>query len=97
MGSVTLDRCFSPCPQKGVACTGCNGPSLNIIREPQVDYRGVLAGTMSFLTGINEADVKAYIEAEAKTFYSYSLASPAIFKKPTVELREWAGDGHRHD
>jgi F420-non-reducing hydrogenase small subunit len=97
MGSVTLDRCFSPCPQKGVACMGCNGPSLNIIREPQVDYRGVLAGTMSFLTGINEADVKAYIEAEAKTFYAYSLASPAIYKKPTVELREWAGDGHRHD
>jgi hypothetical protein len=40
--------------------------------------------------------VKAYIECEAKTFYSYSMASPAIYKKPAVELREWAGDGcHR--
>jgi F420-non-reducing hydrogenase small subunit len=89
MGSVTLDRCFAPCPQNGVACTGCNGPSLDIIREPRLDYRSVLAERMSLMTGAGKEEVKAYIEAEAKTFYSYSLASQAIYKKPTVELREW--------
>jgi F420-non-reducing hydrogenase small subunit len=93
MGSVTLDRCFSPCPQNGVACTGCNGPSLTIIKEPHVDYRNTLAERMSFLTGTTVSEVEAYIESEAKTFYSYSLASPAIYRKPTVELREWTASG----
>ena len=32
------------------------------------------------------------MERDAKTYYSYAMASPAMFKKPTVELREWAGD-----
>lgn len=39
LGSVTLDRCLSPCPQKGVICTGCNGPSINILLEPNRDIR----------------------------------------------------------
>jgi F420-non-reducing hydrogenase small subunit len=96
MGSVTLDRCFSPCPRNGVACTGCNGPSIAMIKEPHLDFRATLADRMSLLTGTDAAGVKAYIECEAKTFYSYSMASPAIYKKPAVELREWAGDGcHR--
>jgi hypothetical protein len=32
------------------------------------------------------------MEQEAKTFYSYALASPVIYRKPTMEIREWAGD-----
>jgi hypothetical protein len=32
------------------------------------------------------------MEKEAKTFYSYAMASPVMYKKPTMEIREWAGD-----
>lgn len=91
MGSVTLDRCLSPCPKGGVVCTGCNGPSLRIIREPHLDLRTEIAKRMHGLCGIPAEDVQTYLQQDAKTFYSYAMASPVMFKKPTVELREWAG------
>jgi F420-non-reducing hydrogenase small subunit len=92
LGSVTLNRCLSPCPGVGVACTGCNGPSLDVIAEPHHDLRGMVATRMNLLTGIEEAEVRKYMEEDAKTFYAYAMASPVIYKKPTVELREWTGN-----
>lgn len=90
LGSVTLDRCKAQCPNKGVACTGCAGPSLDLITEPYLDIRTQIAKRMNLLTGIDANEIKEYIEEEAKTFYSYALSSPVIYKKPTVEIREWA-------
>jgi F420-non-reducing hydrogenase small subunit len=92
LGSVTLNRCLSPCPGAGIACTGCNGPSLDIITEPHLDIRTLIARRMNLLVGIPADEITAYMEKEAKTFYSYALASPVMYKKPTMELREWAGD-----
>lgn len=93
MGSATLNRCQSPCPRRGVACTGCNGPRLEIIREPRLDIRTSIASTMHTMCGADEAEIVRYLEVDAKTYYSYTMASPAIYKKPTVELREWAKSG----
>ncbi|MBP7865375.1 MAG: methyl viologen-reducing hydrogenase [Acidobacteria bacterium] len=90
MGSVTLNRCMAPCPEVGVACTGCNGPSVDIVSEPHLDIRTMLAKRMEMLTGIAADEVKHYIEEDAKTYYCYAMASPVIYKKPAVELREWA-------
>jgi len=92
LGSVTLNRCMAPCPAVGIACTGCNGPSLDIIAEPQHDLRAMAARRMSLLTGIEEAEIRTYMEENAKTFYAYAMASPVIYKKPTVELREWTAN-----
>lgn len=92
LGSVTLNRCLSPCPGTGIACTGCNGPSLDIVTEPHLDIRSLVAKRMNLLLGIPAEETRAYMEQEAKTFYSYALASPVIYKKPTMEMREWAGD-----
>jgi F420-non-reducing hydrogenase small subunit len=92
LGSVTLNRCLSPCPGMGIACTGCNGPSLDIVTEPHLDIRSLLAKRMNLLIGIPSEEIRAYMEEEAKTFYSYALASPVIYRKPTMEIREWAGD-----
>ena len=91
LGSVTLNRCQAQCPNKGVACAGCAGPSVSIITEPQLDIRTMVAKRMSLLTGIEEKEIREYMEKEAKTFYAYSLSSPVMYRKPTVELREWAG------
>jgi F420-non-reducing hydrogenase small subunit len=89
LGSVTLDRCLSPCPQKGVICTGCNGPSINILLEPNRDIRTELAQRMHLLTGLSEEMIAAEIEKFAKTHYSYAFASPLLYQKPTFHLREW--------
>ena len=91
MGSVTLNRCLSPCPQNGVVCTGCNGPRPDIITQPYLDIRHTIARNMAALCGINAEEIRAYMEQDAKTYYSYAMASPVMYKKPTVELREWAG------
>jgi len=91
LGSVTLDRCQAQCPNKGVACTGCAGVSLDLITEPHLDIRTLIAKRMNLLTGIESKEILDYMEKEAKTFYSYTLSSPVIYKKPTVEIREWSG------
>ncbi len=92
LGSVTLNRCLAPCPASGIACTGCNGPSMDIVTEPHLDIRTLVSRRMSLVTGIPAEDITGYMEREAKTFYSYALASPAVYKKPSMEIREWAGD-----
>ena len=89
LGSVTLNRCQAQCPNRGIACAGCAGPSPAIIIEPQLDIRTMIAKRMNLLTGIPEEEIQKYIEDEAKTFYSYALSSPVIYRKPTVEIREW--------
>jgi hypothetical protein len=52
----------------------------------------MVAKRMSMLTGIDYTEIKSYIESSARTFYGYAMASPVIYKKPTVELREWAAE-----
>lgn len=89
MGSVTLDRCLAPCPQNGVACSGCAGPSEHVILEPQLDIRTEIAERMSRMTRIPKNDVVRAIEAQSKSLYAYAMASPVFRQKPTFLLRRW--------
>jgi len=91
LGSVTMERCQSPCPNRGVACAGCAGPSFDIIIEPHLDIKTMVAKRMHLLTGIAMKEINDYIEREARTYYSYALASPVIYKKPGVRITAWAG------
>ena len=90
LGSVTLNRCKSPCMAAGAPCVGCAGPSLQVLTEPQLDVRNLLARRMSKLCGVEASAVTSYVEAEAKTFYAFTIASPLVHQKPTLALREWA-------
>jgi hypothetical protein len=54
--------------------------------------RSLVARRMNLLTGIPQEDVVRYFEEDAKTMYAYAVASPVIHAKPTVEMREWAGE-----
>ena len=91
LGSVTLNRCKAPCPGVGTACTGCAGPSMDIVAEPHLDIRGLVARRLHQLCGVDPAETTAYFEENAGTFYAYAMASPVMYKKPTVELKEWVG------
>lgn len=94
MGCATLDRCLAPCPQRGVPCTGCAGPSEHVILEPNRDIRTEIADRMARLTRIPREQVVAAIETQAKTYYAYAMASPVFRQKPTFLLRRWlAGAG----
>lgn len=89
LGSVSLDRCLAPCPQIGVPCFSCGGPSEPIILEPQKDVRTELAERMAHLTKIPYDDIVKEVENQAKTFYAYAMASPVFRQKPTFLLRKW--------
>ncbi|MGE5341025.1 MAG: methyl viologen-reducing hydrogenase [Candidatus Omnitrophota bacterium] len=88
-GSTTLDRCGSPCPNKSMVCTGCAGPTVQILQEPNRDIRTELAERVSKLTKINKEDVITEIEQNAKTYYAYSMASDMIGKKNTFLIKKW--------
>lgn len=95
LGSVTMERCQSPCPNRGIACAGCAGPSFDIIVEPHLDIRTMVAKRMHLLTGIEQGEINTYMEQEARTFYAYSLASPVIYTKPAVKIKSWAGTSEK--
>jgi len=89
MGSVTLDRCLAPCPANGVPCTGCAGPTRQILTEPNRDVRTELAERMSRLTKLDPKQVRIKVEKTAKNRYAYAMASGMIRNKPTFMIKKW--------
>jgi F420-non-reducing hydrogenase small subunit len=92
MGSVTLDRCISPCPSNGIVCTGCAGPSKQILSEPNRDIRTEIAERMSRLTQIDKSDIIHTIERGSKTHYAYAMATKMIGSKPTFLIKKWISE-----
>lgn len=92
LGSATLDRCLSPCPNHGVQCTGCAGPTMQILTEPNRDIRTEVADRMSRLTNIEADTIKQHMEKSAKTHYAYAMATKMIGNKPTFLIRKWIAD-----
>lgn len=89
LGSVTLDRCMSPCPNMGVPCTGCAGPTMQVLTEPNRDIRTEVGERMEKLTALRAEDVVAAIEQDAKTHYAYAMATRMIGGKPTFLIKKW--------
>jgi F420-non-reducing hydrogenase small subunit len=92
LGSVTLDRCLAPCPNHGVACTGCAGPTMQILTEPNRDIRTEVSDRMSRLTAIDAETIKTHMERTAKTQYAYAMATKMIGNKPTFLIKKWIAD-----
>ena len=89
MGSATIDRCLAPCPNEGMVCTGCAGPSINIVSEPNRDIRTEIALRMSKLTAIPYDKILKSIEEFSRTYYAHAMASPFIREKPTFLIKKW--------
>lgn len=92
LGSVTLDRCLSPCPNHGIMCTGCAGPTMQILTEPTRDIRTEVSDRMSRLTRIPAETIMENMEKSAKTHYAYAMATKMIGNKPTFLIRKWIAD-----
>jgi F420-non-reducing hydrogenase small subunit len=92
LGSVTLDRCLAPCPTNGVPCTGCSGPTVQVLVEPNRDLRTEIAQRMSELTNIEYDTILRTIERESKSHYAYAMASDLIRSKPTFLIEKWIAD-----
>ncbi len=92
LGSVTLDRCLAPCPNHGGMCTGCAGPTMQILSEPNHDIRTEVSERMSKLTNIEEDTIINHMEKSAKTHYAYAMATKMIGNKPTFLIQKWIAD-----
>ncbi len=92
LGSVTLDRCLSPCPNHGIMCTGCAGPTMQILTEPTRDLRTEVSERMARLTAIPAEAIRESMEKSAKTHYAYAMATKMIGDKPTFLIRKWIAD-----
>ncbi|RPH39988.1 MAG: methyl viologen-reducing hydrogenase [Desulfobulbaceae bacterium] len=92
LGSVTLDRCLAPCPNHGVMCSGCAGPTMQILTEPTHDIRTEISERMSRLTKIDAQTIKTHMEKSAKTHYAYAMATKMIGNKPTFLINKWIAD-----
>ena len=92
LGSVTLDRCLAPCPNHGVMCSGCAGPTMQILTEPTRDIRTEVSERMARLTAIDAATIREQMERSAKTHYAYAMATEMIGNKPTFLIRKWIAD-----
>jgi F420-non-reducing hydrogenase small subunit len=92
LGSVTLDRCLAPCPNHGIMCTGCAGPTMQILSEPNHDIRTEVSERMSKLTNIEYDTIINHIEKSAKTHYAYAMATKMIGNKPTFLIQKWIAD-----
>ncbi len=92
LGSVTLDRCLAPCPNHGIACSGCAGPTMQILTEPTHDIRTEIAERMSRLTKIDGEAIRMQLEKSAKTHYAYAMATRMIGCKPTFLIQKWIAE-----
>lgn len=92
LGSVTLDRCLAPCPNHGIMCTGCAGPTMQILSEPNHDIRTEVSDRMSQLTAIDKQSIIEHVEKSAKTHYAYAMATKMIGNKPTFLIQKWIAD-----
>ena len=92
-GSVTLDRCLAPCPNHGMPCSGCAGPTMQVLTEPTRDIRTEISERMSRLTKIPYETIRTHLEKSAKTQYAYAMATKMIGNKPTFLIRKWIAEG----
>ena len=92
LGSVTLDRCLAPCPSHGIPCTGCAGPTMQILTEPTRDIRTEVSERMSRLTDIPYDTIREKMEKGAKTHYAYAMATKMVGQKPTFLIRKWLAE-----
>ena len=81
LGSVTLGRCGALCTAAGVACHGCGGPSLDVIREPNHDiYNGVIK-RIAHISKMPEKDVEKQIYDIGHMIYGFVIGSTIMEDK----------------
>jgi F420-non-reducing hydrogenase small subunit len=74
-------------------CSGCAGPTMQILTEPTRDIRTEIGDRMARLTKIPYATIKEHLEKSAKTHYAYAMATKMIGNKPTFLIRKWIAEG----
>ena len=88
LGPVTFGRCGAACPKNNIPCHGCNGPSLDILREPCRDIYNMMIRRISDLTDQNEKEIESQIYDVAHTMYPFTMGSLIMEDKENSKIRD---------
>ena len=95
LGSVTLNRCGASCQLHNMPCSGCSGPSVEVLREQGRDPVLMIAKRMAILSGQDpEAIISGHIPEDIinqfydikHQFYGYVSTHPALWKKVASKI-----------
>ncbi|ADN37462.1 NADH ubiquinone oxidoreductase 20 kDa subunit [Methanolacinia petrolearia DSM 11571] len=88
LGPVTFGRCGASCPKNNVPCHGCNGPSLDILREPCRDLYNMMVRRISDLTDHKEKEIEEELYDVAHTMYPFTIGSLIMEDKENSKIRD---------
>jgi F420-non-reducing hydrogenase small subunit len=88
LGPVTFGRCGASCPKNNVPCHGCNGPSLDILREPCRDLYNMMVRRISDLTDHKEKEIEEEFYDIAHTMYTFTVGSLIMEDKENSRIRD---------
>jgi F420-non-reducing hydrogenase small subunit len=93
LGPVTFGRCGASCPRNNVPCHGCNGPSLDILREPCRDIYNMTVSRIADLTDLPEKEVEKQLYDVAHTMYPFTIGSLVMEDKDISKIRDLVKGG----
>ncbi len=88
LGAVTFGRCGASCPHNNIPCHGCNGPSLDILREPCRDIYNMMVRRVSDLTDKPRAELEKEMYDIAHTLYGFTIGSLVMEDKEISKIRD---------
>lgn len=93
LGPVTFCGCGAMCPKNNVPCHGCNGPSLDILREPCRDIYNMMVRRIADLTDRPEKDIERELYDVAHTMYAFTMGSEVMEDKEITKIRDLIKEG----
>jgi F420-non-reducing hydrogenase small subunit len=93
LGPVTFCGCGAACPKNNIPCHGCNGPSLDILREPCRDIYNMMVRRISDLTDKPEKEVEKELYDVAHMMYPFTMGSEVMEDKEISKIRDLIKEG----
>ncbi|MBN1194987.1 MAG: F420-nonreducing hydrogenase [Methanomicrobiaceae archaeon] len=93
LGPVTFCGCGAMCPKNNVPCHGCNGPSLDILREPCRDIYNMMVLRIADMTDRPEKDIERELYDVAHTMYAFTMGSEVMEDKEITKIRDLIKEG----
>jgi F420-non-reducing hydrogenase small subunit len=82
MGPLTRDGCGAECPsQYGLPCTGCRGPSRQMLNDPARDPAMESVRRLARATSRRPSEIEKAIKDPAQSFYMHCLAEPLLRRR----------------
>jgi F420-non-reducing hydrogenase small subunit len=88
LGAVTFGRCGASCPKNNIPCHGCNGPSLDILREPCRDIYNMMVRRIADLTDIPKGELEKRLYDIPHTLYPFTIGSLLMEDKEISKIRD---------